>query len=690
MKTLILLIITFLATALNAQWEWQNPLPQGNGLVSVHFVDSLEGWTVGSFGTVMHTIDGGLSWDILNIGTTEELNDVFFVGRNDGWIVGYGLIYHTSDAGGTWNEQDLPVPLNCESVFFIDEDNGWIVGSNYTIIHTENGGESWEEQDSGMGSEYGWLTSVFFINEDMGWTCGWNNVILKTTDGGEYWNETTSGGNDFLSSVYFIDNSVGWVSGSGMIFKSTNGGNTWFEIASDLNGTSCIYFSDLLNGWTCGGYGIIYRSGDGGLTWEMMNSGTTISLYDMNIPAAGKGYAVGGFGQILSYNQENDAWEALTSWYYKLGTKLFFLDENEGWATGYQLQHTTDGGKTWVEQGPAPGMYINCVDFKDSLNGWTASDNQIYRTRDGGDSWLLQLDLGRGWDTSFCQLFFTDTLHGWALDFYGLLFHTRNGGDTWEEQFSGIIDIQQNAIYAYDSLTAWIAGGYGWISKTTNGGETWTAFTTGFQYSMGWDIQFYDAQHGWIIDDYGLLFTENGGLNWERISNNGGSAIHFINPDQGWMAEGLGGNIERTDDGGHTWVLQNMLTNASIFDVWFVDENNGWAIGQLGMLFHTDNGGMVGTEEFKVQSLKFKVECFPNPLSSVTTFKYDLAETASVSLKIYNNFGQLIDVIIDGQQSAGEHQVSWNAGHLPPGIYFYSLNAGINSASGKLIVARTN
>ncbi len=686
MKKVLFFISLLIAFNSNAQWEWQNPLPQGNSLVSVHFVDSMEGWTVGDYGTVMHTLDGGVNWDILSIGTTEELNDVYFADHNYGWIVGYGLIYHTSDGGVTWIEQDMPVPLNCEAVFFINESEGWVVGSNYVILHTADGGTFWEEQDSGMGTEYGWLMSVFFIDENLGWTCGWSNVLLKTTDGGESWIDISPAGNGILSSVFFIDNSIGWATGSGSVLKSTNGGNGWTIVASDLQGTGSIYFSDLQNGWMCGGYGIISQTFDGGFTWELMNTGTAISLYNMHIPAQGTGYAVGGFGKILSYNEDIDAWEALTDGYFNKWSELFFIDENEGWAAGLGFHHTTDGGKNWDEQVIDTGIYVSAVHFEDNMNGWAAGHRQIYRTRDGGDSWSLQLDLGKSYDTTLSRLFFTDTLHGWALDYYGLLFHTNNGGNTWQEQFSGITDIQQNAIFAIDSMTAWISGGYGWISKTTNGGENWSAYSTGFEFSMGWDIQFTDADHGWIIDDYGILYSEDGGLNWTRISNEGGGAIHFINPLQGWQARWSG--ISRTTDGGFSWETQNKLTNSYIYDVWFVNEFTGWAVGSLGITLYTNNGGTVGTPEPEFQISNFNVNCFPNPAIFSTTIEYMLDYPAFVTLDIYNINGQLVECLVNSHQNIGTYQINWEAGHMPAGVYFYKLNLGELSTSGRLILIR--
>ena len=62
-KTLFLSIVLFLTGFSSfAQWEWQNPLPQGNTLNSVYFTDASTGYAVGVVGTILKTIDGGATW----------------------------------------------------------------------------------------------------------------------------------------------------------------------------------------------------------------------------------------------------------------------------------------------------------------------------------------------------------------------------------------------------------------------------------------------------------------------------------------------------------------------------------------------------------------------------------------------------------------------------------------------------
>ncbi|HPS65578.1 MAG TPA: hypothetical protein PK447_08390, partial [Ignavibacteria bacterium] len=62
MKKLYVLIILSLFInlhGLNAQWVWQNPLPQGNTLDAVSFVNANTGYATGAYGTIMKTTNGG-------------------------------------------------------------------------------------------------------------------------------------------------------------------------------------------------------------------------------------------------------------------------------------------------------------------------------------------------------------------------------------------------------------------------------------------------------------------------------------------------------------------------------------------------------------------------------------------------------------------------------------------------------
>jgi hypothetical protein len=64
---------------------------------------------------------------------------------------------------------------------------------------------------------------------------------------------------------------------------------------------------------------------------------------------------------------------------------------------------------------------------------------------------------------------------------------------------------------------------------------------------------------------------------------------------------------------------------------------------------------------------------YPNPFNPTTDIQYQLPIQGNVTLTIYNTTGQEVTTLIDGHQAAGSYQVTWDAGNLPSGVYFYRL-----------------
>jgi len=104
-------------------------------------------------------------------------------------------------------------------------------------------------------------------------------------------------------------------------------------------------------------------------------------------------------------------------------------------------------------------------------------------------------------------------------------------------------------------------------------------------------------------------------------------------------------------------------------------------------------GGITGTDEQNA-SLADNVgkpilqSNFPNPFRSETTFQYFLPEKSKVVLTILDITGQVIQTLVDEKQAAGKHEVTWNAGDQPPGIYFYMIRAGKYSEVKKCTLLR--
>jgi len=66
---------------------------------------------------------------------------------------------------------------------------------------------------------------------------------------------------------------------------------------------------------------------------------------------------------------------------------------------------------------------------------------------------------------------------------------------------------------------------------------------------------------------------------------------------------------------------------------------------------------------------------YPNPFNPSTTIRYSIPVQSQVTINIYNALGENIADLINSNQSAGSYEVSWDAGNVASGIYFYSIEA---------------
>jgi hypothetical protein len=78
----------------------------------------------------------------------------------------------------------------------------------------------------------------------------------------------------------------------------------------------------------------------------------------------------------------------------------------------------------------------------------------------------------------------------------------------------------------------------------------------------------------------------------------------------------------------------------------------------------------------------------PNPATSSTTINYSLLESVDVTLEIVDITGKIITSIDRGIPSAGEHQIEVNTTKFAAGIYYYTLHAGAEKMTQKMVIAR--
>jgi hypothetical protein len=69
----------------------------------------------------------------------------------------------------------------------------------------------------------------------------------------------------------------------------------------------------------------------------------------------------------------------------------------------------------------------------------------------------------------------------------------------------------------------------------------------------------------------------------------------------------------------------------------------------------------------------FSTKNYPNPFNPETKITYNLKNSTSVKITVYDRLGREVVVLVDENQSEGEHSVTFNASSLPSGVYFYRI-----------------
>jgi len=77
---------------------------------------------------------------------------------------------------------------------------------------------------------------------------------------------------------------------------------------------------------------------------------------------------------------------------------------------------------------------------------------------------------------------------------------------------------------------------------------------------------------------------------------------------------------------------------------------------------------------------------YPNPFNPTTQIAYSVPQAGNISLTVHNALGQVVATLADGRSPAGNHTVTFDAGGLPSGVYYYRLQGEGGVAMSRRLV----
>jgi photosystem II stability/assembly factor-like uncharacterized protein len=306
-------------------------------------------------------------WIQQNSGTNTTLNEIYFINKNTGWVVGglesngtNGVITKTTNGGNNWITQ-FTGNNNFQKVFFINQNTGFVAGgyiippfiSNRIVLKTTNGGGNWVVLLNDSQSPLP-LASIYFVDSLLGWIGSDENFgILKTTNGGQNFINMNISYSSY--DIQFTDSTTGYFGGLTTLCKTTNRGNNWNLIYTDpTRNIRKLFFINSLKGYAVG-HNTVLKTYNGGLNWTLLDGGDYLERLSIH-------FVDSSYGAIILYDNYPADWSALDlttnagiNWTRQTGwpnalMSVFFVNKDTGWVCGKNglILKTTTGGITSV------------------------------------------------------------------------------------------------------------------------------------------------------------------------------------------------------------------------------------------------------------------------------------------------------------------------------------------------------
>lgn len=287
-----------------------------------------------------------------------------------------------------------------------------------------------------------------------------------------------------------------------------------------------------------------------------------------------------------------------------------FVDANHGWAVGDHgaIWHTTDGGQRWVLQKSHTQVNLHGVWFVDRDYGWAVggatqpylwtSQAVVLRTTDGGQTWREQLAL----IPALRGVKFFDKLNGVAWGrgsgAYPLgVFCSDDGGRNWRPLAVGPLADWWGGDFASQELGV-LVGPQSQLCRLV-AGDVMPVKSARLSGQRMVAAQLADDGSGWLVGHSAAIQrTRDSGKSWTNVqllppeiaTNISWRSITTV-ADQVWIAGSPGSVILHSADQGASWQGQATGITQPVSKIYFIDQNHGWAVGALGTILSSSDGG---------------------------------------------------------------------------------------------------
>lgn len=192
----------------------------------------------------------------------------------------------------------------------------------------------------------------------------------------------------------------------------------------------------------------------------------------------------------------------------------------------------------------------------------------------------------------------------------------------------------------------------------------------------------YRMMNTYFGNDSLITIAQSGNVNdWENLFK----TINHFNQDgnldlvtlyswdsSNWVADAMG-EYDYDENGNLKLLVESVY------------EDDEWSVlGRAIYGYIPTNTTDVDVDDLAVTEYKL-YDNYPNPFNPSTVIRYHLASESTVSVKVYDITGSEVAELINQVQTAGTHNINFNASGMASGVYVYKVSAisidGINSFS---------
>jgi photosystem II stability/assembly factor-like uncharacterized protein len=272
------------------------------GILDIWFTTPARGFYLGSDHLIYQSMDSGNKWTAIHGSLSSGVTSFFFLDEKYGYALGGSQLQFTIDGGNSWSIRNL-VSSQGYNFQFITPSIGYYNDYSSGLYKTSDSGITWQailqQGETGLGYY------SFFLDSMLGYTLIGNGDLYLTEDGGSGWKRipnnligTDPSGLPFWNTIQFLDSLNAYYGSSQGVYKTGDGGKTWAKILAIGGSVNIIHFFSLDSGYYSTDHAI-YETMDGGMNWITSCKLGSDSFFGMHFLNWRTGWACTEKGYIL-------------------------------------------------------------------------------------------------------------------------------------------------------------------------------------------------------------------------------------------------------------------------------------------------------------------------------------------------------------------------------------------------------